>query len=816
MTDQPVTTFPKSYNGPHIADYGAYRDLLNRSEVKGLARLALAGASASVLALALVASAGPARAQAAKTGVSVSSKSIEAVVVTANRRKQQLSKVAVAVTAISGNVLAEEAINREQDLSEFVPGLTVNDGQNGNQLNFSLRGQTLDPFSGASPAVLAYLDDVPFPGANTATSFFDFSSIQVLKGPQGTLFGRNATGGAVLYTTKQPTNGYGGYLTVRVGERDTRQVLGAVNVPLIPGMLEARIAGDYSASNGYITNIRDGSTLGNVDNKAGRITLVATPTDRFKNVTVVQYADYGGTESNGELFSYYKQGETNNGFALTSTLDSLYGGYPTSPPSLGNGPAGPGTWPGAVAGYLAWQKLNPYKIWLTYALPHHAQEVFGSNTTTFEVTPEFTLKNIVGFVSSFARTPGILTGSPFGAIDLYNFSPPGGETFRSDQWSEEFQAQGKALNKRLKYIVGAFALTHSERDYIPVIVAPELTPPAANIAYNYTNRDRSLAAYAQGTYDLSQILSGLSATVGGRYTWEWVSLIPNPGTPTSFGNIYNFSKQQTTESAPSWTLGLQYQINDSSMVYLVHRGSWRAGNFNGTTMPTNNLNYFKNEYTQDYELGYKFEGDVFNRPARFDIDTYEQITTDAQHAVYALVGGSPAGFTVNVPKETVKGVEIDGDMLATSWLRFGFAGAYTYAAYTDGIVNIFGQRVPFDSYPDTPRYSGSLYAQVTLPVPERWGGMTIRADTFAQSSTYFASNSGSIDPNVRLPGYSVFNLRYDWAGIFGSNTSLGLYVKNVFNRFYYQSGYVEGASGGFNSAIPAEPRTFVAEVTYNF
>src|SRR6266481_417060 len=273
-------------------------------------RRVLRGASAAAILVALVFVGAPAEAADNSSSVAAvppsgDSKDIEEIVVTARRQAESLSRVPVSVSAIDTKTLDERVIAREQDLAELVPGLTVKDGQNANQLSFSLRGNTLDPFSGASPAVLTYLNEVPFSGGTSATSFFDFSSVQVLKGPQGTLFGRNASGGAVLYSTTEPGEVFGGYLTVRGGNYDSRQVQGAVDIPIIPGVLKARVAGDYTASNGYVTNIRDNSTLGDVDNKSVRVTLVATPVDHLMNVTVIQYSKFGGTESNVELFSYH-------------------------------------------------------------------------------------------------------------------------------------------------------------------------------------------------------------------------------------------------------------------------------------------------------------------------------------------------------------------------------------------------------------------------------------------------------------------------------------------------------------------------------
>ena len=743
------------------------------------------------------------------------------IVVTAQRRSESISKVPVAISAFDAQTLQERVITREQDLAALVPGLTVKNGQNANQVSFTLRGQTLDPFSGASPAVLTYVNEAPFSGGNSATAFFDFSSIQVLKGPQGTLFGRNASGGAVLYTTTMPGDEIGGYALARFGERDLRQVQGAIDLPLIPGKLAVRIAGDYDAQTGYLLNSYTGHTLGDIDNKSGRVTVVFTPTDSIKNTTVFQYSSIGGTEANGELFSYHHVGETNNGYALTTTFDTVYG--PNSPfaPTVGNGPAGPGKFPGATAGYLAYQQAHPFQIFLSYDLPHRANTTFLSNTTAFDLGGSLTLKNIFAFSQNFARTPGILSGSPFGGIDLFNFSglgngPPGGETFYNERYSDELQLQGKGFGGRLTYIVGAFISGSVESDYIPVVVGPELIPPLADIAYAFKNKDRSKAIFAQGTYSLTD---RLSVTAGGRYTWEHVSLTPNPG---DIFPAAGFPVEAKDLSDPSWTFSLNYQADPNNLIYFAQRGSFRAGNFNGTTIPYGGLNFFNNEHTHDFELGYKYSGRLIDRPAHFNIALYEQLVESAQHAVYAIVGGNPAGFTVNVPEARIRGVEAAGDVAPAAWLKLGFSGAYTDAKYTKGIVDLSAQTgtpgytIPFDSYPDTPKWTGSLYVDVTLPIPEAWGTMDLRADSFSQTSTFFASNSGSIDPRVQLPGYTTVNVRYSWTEIFKTKISAALYLKNLTNKFYYQSGYVEGASGGFNTAIPGEPRTFGAELSVKF
>jgi iron complex outermembrane receptor protein len=744
------------------------------------------------------------------------------IIVTAQRREESLSKVPLSISAFNSETLKTRVITREQDLQSLVPGLVVKSGQNQNQVSFTLRGQTLDPFSGASPAVLTYLNEVPFSGGNSATAFYDFSSVQVLKGPQGTLFGRNATGGAVLYASTLPGDDFGGYLTVRGGERALRQVEGAVDVPLISDKLTIRLAGDYQAQNGYVHNLLAGGTLGDIDNKSGRITVVAKPTDSVKNVTVFQYSDFGGTEAGSELYSYYKAGQTNNGFALTTTLDSVYG--EGGIPGVGNGPAGPGTFPGAVAGYLAWQKAHPYDIYYSYNLPHSSHNYFLSNTTTINLDSRTTFKNIFGYQSSYSQTPGILSGSPFASLDLYNRGgafngPPGGEVFRYKSYSEEAQIQGTLLaNDRLKYIVGGFYNDAKKNEAIPVIVGGELATPLGQVLYHTHGTDNSKALYGQATYDFSDFVHGLSLTAGGRYTWEEVGQTPYADDVFATG----FPQELKTLQAPSWNVNLQWQFNSHNQIYFTQRGSFRAGNFNGAVVPYGLANFFKNEYTHDFEVGYKFNGEVAGRRAHFNIAAYDQIVHNAQHSIYAVVAGAPSAFTVNVPEATIKGIEADGDIQLVDWLRIGASGAYTDAKYTKNLVDLSVQTgnpgfvVPFDSYPDSPKLSGSLFADFTLPLPKEVGDVHLRADSFSQSHSFFSNNNGNLTPDTRIKGYTTVQLRLSWDGIMGSKFSAGVYVKNLTDKLYYSSGYVEGASGGFNTVIVGEPRTVAGEISVKF
>ncbi|QKS01870.1 TonB-dependent receptor [Sphingomonas sp. CL5.1] len=787
------------------------------------------------------------------------------IVVTAQRREERLSRVPVSVVAFTAQTLQNRVVVSEQDVGTLVPGLIVKNGQTSNQLSFSMRGQTLDPFSGTSPAVLTYLNEAPYTPYNTSTSFFDLGSIQVVKGPQGTLFGRNATGGAVLYTTPMPGNEIGGNLIVRAGERNSVQIQGAIDLPIVKDVLAIRLAGDFTRADGYIRNLYTGNTLGDKDSKSGRATIVFTPTSNIKNTTLVQYSNFRGTEGQGNLYNYYttpnaageqfiNNGITSvkntNGTPLTSTLDTVYNVYSgvlfnkagnnIGDSNLTPGPAyAPGRFPGGVAGYAAFSRANPYDIYLQFDLPHRAHNTFVSNTTEVDASDSLRIKNIFSYMNSYTRLSGNLAGAPFAGLWLYNDpnnatglsgqGGPGGQIFKATQYSEELQAQGKLFDDKLNYTVGAFYSSLKHFDIIPVNVGADIDGSAgaapafglpADIDYTYNAKDTSKAIYAQVDYKFTD---KLTATFGGRYTWESLTLSQATGSIFVISGVTSVGvPQHKNLSAPSWTFNLQYQLNSDNMFYFSQRGSFRSGNFNGTVNPLNNDNSFGSEYAHDFELGYKYNGRVGTVPFRFNLALYNETVKHAQHAVYAVVDGNPAGFTLNVPESRTRGVEVDTSISLAPWLNINATGAYTDAKYTKGVVDVSnltgtpGSTILFDSYPDTPKFSGSIGADITLPAPESVGKFILHGDVYAQTHTFFSSNEGSVTPGTRLDGYTTANLRLSWNEIMQSKFSAGVYVKNVFNKLYYVSGYAMGAAGGYNTAYPGEPRTVAAEISVKF
>lgn len=248
--------------------------------------------TAGLLASTFAVFAAPALAQEANDGAGQG----DEIIVTARRVEENLSTVPAAITAFGAQALVDRQIRTDSDLQLATPGLTIRQTQGNNSLTYSIRGQTADTFSGTPSAVITYFNEVPLT-TSSASSFYDLANVQVLKGPQGTLFGRNATGGAVLYNSAKPTNELAGSLRGRVGNLGQREVEGMINVPLVDDTVLLRGAFSVVRRDGYIHNIYNGEDLGRIERNSGRVSLTLKPSATFTNLTTFQYNDVDGTNT---------------------------------------------------------------------------------------------------------------------------------------------------------------------------------------------------------------------------------------------------------------------------------------------------------------------------------------------------------------------------------------------------------------------------------------------------------------------------------------------------------------------------------------
>jgi iron complex outermembrane receptor protein len=750
---------------------------------------------------------------------------LQEVVVTARRRSESLERVPVAVAVLSGSQLVTEGVSSQTDLQTAVPGLTVRQTENQNQFNYSIRGQSVDSFSNSRPAVLPYLNDVQV-STNGASSLYDLDSVQVLKGPQGTLFGRNATGGAVLFSTAKPTNEFGGFATFRTGNYDLREGQAAVNIPLVSDKVLLRLAGDIDDEDGYQRNIYYGSNLGAQQRRSIRATLLVRPNDQFENTTVYEYDNAGGNNVGLVLYSAYQCGSSHNGVPLATSAACLYG------PTLDKAIGVPGAWhaylaahpkapSGGLAAYAAQQNaMGPYVSNLDYPTSHSAHSNYVANTTTYDVTPDMRIKNILGIASSDSRDLEDLDGSPYTIEEQLNSIGQIGNGVNIRQGSDEMQLLGKMLNHNLDYIVGIYYAVQTDKNYQdldPFDLTPVLPPPSRSDA-DYQVRDATEAVYMQGTYALGDLtgLNGLSATAGYRYSWEQLRFNQLP-----LSQNFGAPNERAKFSHPSWQVGLESQLNHDLLVYVESRGSWRGGGFNGAAPPvlataSGGGNLFDPETTHDVEVGIKYEGTAFGKPTLLNVALYNQWIDNIQRVVYLTINGTVSAVTANIPSATVRGVEIDARTSPANWLEIGGNVAFTDAQFTNASVELFSQVATFGPYADTPRVSGSAFALVRLPYFRDMGDMSLRGEVYAQTNQYFSSQNNTVSPDTGFGGYSLWNFRYDWRNIARTNLTASGFVKNATNKIYYVGGLAQGAAFGSNAALPGVPRTFGVELNYKF
>jgi iron complex outermembrane receptor protein len=765
------------------------------------------------------------QAQIAPAEPATDSSGLEEIVVTAQRRSENLERTPVAVTVVGSDALAKQDIVTEADLRSAVPGLTVRASLNSNDLNYSIRGQTVDAFSGSQPAVLPYINEVQVGSSGGASGFYDLQSVQVLKGPQGTLFGKNSTGGAVLFTTAKPTDEFTGYVSASTGNYGLAQFEGAVNIP-VNEAIQGRIAGFYESRDGTQYNTFTGGHGGTVLRDGVRASLNVKFSDSVKNEFVSDYFHAGGTSTNLVLSAVATPG-SNGAFVpanvfYTPALDALFGPGAFAAFSAGN----PKIPAGGIFAFLASQNARgPFVVSDNINDDHKANNLVTSNITTVDLTGDLHFRNILGYNHLVSSDGDDADGSPYGILGT---SP--GDTYgifkTLEQFSEEPQFVGKAFGDNLSYVSGLYYSYQKldDRDETSFLDLSPLPVPLTVQHANTVSRDASYAGYGQGTYDLSGAtgVTGLSATAGVRYTKEDVSLAQMPGStsydlPAPFQNLLskNFDKV-------SWQFGVQEQLNNDLLLYVVSRRSFRSGGFNSTAPPIPGFGNeggagFDAETATDVELGAKYQGALLGLPARLNVAVYDESITGIQRAAYTVVAGQIASVTTNVPKTRVSGLEVEGQINPTPWLRLGTNFTYTDARFTSNEVTLPGPpqiTVGFGPYPDTPAWSGTVFTEFSHPVTADLA-VTVRGELYDQTKIYYSSTENTLTPDTVIPGYAVANFR---AGLDDTKAgwSVAANVKNAFNRVYYVGGLAAINVTTTNAVIPGDPRTFVVTLRYNF
>jgi iron complex outermembrane receptor protein len=809
----------------------------------------------------------PANAQVASSSAAAPSAGaddeLSEIIVTARRVEERLQDVPISITVFNQQQLSNSNIVNSEDLARITPSLSVNDNFGSDNSSYAIRGFIQE--NGTAPSVGVYFADVVAPrGASNGTpagdgagagSFFDLQNVQVLKGPQGTLFGRNTTGGAVLLVPQKPTSEFGGYIEGSYGNYDMRRLQAVVNLP-INSAVRLRLGVDSQARDGFLNN-KSGvgpSELGNVDYTAFRGSLVVDVTENLENYTI------------GSLSHSRNYGDVQKAVI------------------------GPGTPPlpfGAPLAAQVAQTPGYYDVFQAQTHPLSRLDTWQAiNTTTWKATDNLTVKNIVSYARLKLDTAtslfGVAISVPVNGVNYIvpfteSHSVPNGDSAHESTFTEELQVQGNALDHRLTWQGGVYG--ESVRpvgadvgsksgtlascinsgaslctDALRAAIANQFGIPVTFIPHigsiNYTAGQtyfRDLGLYGQATYKLT---NQFKLTGGYRYTWDHESTVSLQTTgslltPPNYGYAVGFpvcTQPATTpagcvnrlyqqSSAPTWLIDLDYTPTDDLLVYAKYTRGYRAGGIApNVTAP---LNVFQPERVNTYEAGFK---STFNAPLHATFDTsifYNDFTNQQIQAGFNAVAGSglsPTAAPVNAGASKIYGLELNGSVIPFHGLVLDVGYTYLHTRITEAVdltqynnsnFTLSGAFHVGDQIVLTPKNKVVVGATYTLPLASSLGKISVGA-TFAHTDEQLANYADRVSapafvPYGFLPATNLLDLDASWNDIYGSPLDVSLFATNVTGEKYFT--YVPGLGNtglGLETYELGQPRMYGVRLKYHF
>jgi iron complex outermembrane recepter protein len=796
---------------------------------------------------------------------------LETIVVTARRRSERLQEVPISIKVLNQQQLAAHNIVTSTDLANYTPSLSVNSDFGSANTTFAIRGFVQD--LGTQPSVATYFADVVAPrgGSNNiptgdglvAGTLFDLQNVQVLKGPQGTLFGLNTTGGAVLVVPQKPTSDYGGYIEAGYGNYDEKEVQAVINMPF-SDTVRFRLGIDHESREGYEKNDTGigPSNFGDTDYVALRASLVVDITPDLENYTI---ATFNHVDENGDVQKLIACNPLKS--PPITALESNFLGILACSQLAQEQAKGAGfytvqsTLPNANTDLKQWQVIN---------------------TTTWLATDNITLKNI----ASYAQYQEDLNSALFGTnFDVSSLNPilakigvpgypkgsdidfasslavPNGSTANESTYTEEIQLQGHFLDDRLTYQGGFYVegsdplgLAGSESPVLlgcTDVATFDCINPTGHGSVNYTagyQRWNDLAVYSQASY---AITDQLKFTAGARYTWDSTtndsslisySLPAKPNTTpvipvcTIPGSYLPACEVDLRESsrAPTWLLNLDYNPWKDLLLYVNYSRGYRAGGISAY-LPAP-YDTFQPERVNTYEIGAK---DTFDGMLKgtFDIDGFYNDFSNQQlqlgfdsnpHPPPGSPTVSPAAGPVNAGKSRIFGMEIDASVIPYPGVTLTLDYTYLNAQLQTIAKETLGPDSPYvladliepgDPLALSPRNKLSLNGTYTLPLSPDIGRITFGA-TFTYTDTQVANYTDSAYPLVAglsvLQSRHLLDLNANWNSIMGSHFDLQAYATNVTQDKYYT--YVPGvyADTGFETANLGAPCFYGARLRFHF
>ena len=707
---------------------------------------------------------------------------LEEIIVTARRREENVQNVPIVVNVISQQVMTQQDMRTFTDLETMTPGVDTCCGR-GNVSAFTF-------IRGVNSAV-GYFADVPTL-LNGSALYFDVGNVEVLKGPQGTLFGIATNGGAIVVEPARPTQKLEGYSAVTLGNYDRETYEGVINLP-VSDTFSLRIGLQRETRDGYIHDLENGENLGNEDYWIGRVSALWNITDRLQNYTVFNYY-----ESDDQPAPTTPYGPT-AGIAPGGLFQQALGG-----PALN-------AW---IAESL---KLGPYTIVGLDVTPRDV--VHQTNITdilTYELNDNLKIKNIVGFYSLKENDVADIDGTPFAGYET-SIAPT---TFSGPtlQYSEELQLQGEAFDKRLTYVLGTFNDQNNIQDpgtiYQDVLGAVSAT---RSVTSGHTH-----SLFAEGTYGLDSLLQGLAITAGYRETWDERAasqeLFSAQGVPLS-----NFDASAKWAKG-SYRLGLTYKPNAQTMFYFTNSKGYSAGGFNLTAPDAADQKY-NPEILNNFEVGVKSEWTVGGVPARTNLTAYYGLYDDIQAQVTArcetATGPVFCQLTRNAAQGNIDGFESEFAVIPVDWLSVSGNVGFMEGRYTkyEGLdpTGTYEENLSGTAFLYLPKWKYSVTSTIKLPTPDAIGHLSITPAWSWTDKINAIFTLGPPEYYTTSPEMQNLNLSLNLAQM-ASNPQLSgaLTVTNVTqNEVIHGQWGVYETLGQYGRAV-AVPRMWAITLRYDF
>lgn len=690
----------------------------------------------------------PGLAYAQRTSSPPGATTVDDIVVTAERRSTNLQDTPIAVTAITAEQLQARGVQSVRGLENLVPGLSIGSQTNGpgaNSATFWLRGLgQMRAGNGSEPSVPLYIDDFYYPGiAGNVLRAMDIAQVEVLRGPQGTLFGRNSLGGAVRYTTRRPQATFGGFLEGTYGSYDRQDLIGALNLPF-GDKFAVRLTGATLETGGFVDHVADDEKGGSTKNTLFRIQAQYKPTDALSFNLAYEDSDSSSRGSTAYIPVISESG----------VLAARWNARPTNTPRFTQALASP-------------------CIYCNYGgLPvddfDDARATHLRFTGEWDVSDQLTLKLLSGRSIIDDTWSNDLDGTPAGGRQ-YSDS-------RVESQSHELQAQGDLFAGRLQYVAGVF---YYDETYSAT--GGQFAPNAAGLIVEsrsaYTNTRESLSAYTNLTYSLTP---QLKVTGGLRVGTEDISIATQNLLPVAGAKDSGSLSETTTLPL----VRVQYDWSDDIMTYAsVSRGA-RAGGFNIVPATADAIG-FNSEAVTSYETGARmaFLGRrVTINPTVFYTD-YQDMQINRQYTPPPPAPPLPTSILENAGQAHIFGIELESAAFVTEHLRLQVAAAYMEGAFDElnpGVGVTLGSPLP-----RLPKWFYSVGAAYNI---DHGSGAATRFNLdYGWRSAQYGSAS-DVDA-VRLDAYGLLNGQVEYTSpdgrwkfaVFGTNLTDEEYLTGGLN-----------------------------------